>query len=127
MAYASALLFKDKRFRSHLSIHLSLYLRPISLQLEVGPEPHPEDADGFVTPAERPWKVIAAPPSTELQTFAFFKFDHGSCYSLVLSNRLLHSLYIQTAGDKDCDIISERGNPCQQKGYRGGLDLPFHP
>ena len=33
-------------------------------------------------------------------------FRKRSCYCL------LHSLYIQTAGYKDCDIISERRNPC---------------
>ena len=36
-----------------------MYFRPISLQLEVGPKPHPEDADGSVTPTEGPWKSIA--------------------------------------------------------------------
>ena len=48
------------------------------------------------------------PPSTELQTFAFVKIDLGSCDPLVLDNRLFHSLYIQAAGYKDCDVISER-------------------
>ena len=81
----------------------------------VGPEPHPEDADESVTPAEGPWKGITTPPSTEPQTFAFVKIDLGSCYPLVLANRLLHSLYIQAAEYKDCDIISERRNPCRKR------------
>ena len=29
----------------------------------------------------------------------------------LLGNRLFHSLYILAAGYKDCDVISERGNP----------------
>ena len=91
-----------------------MYFRPISLQLEVGPEPHPEDADGSATPAEGPWKSIATHPSTELQTFAFVKIDLGSCNRLVLDNRFFHSLYIQPAGYKDCDVISERRNPCRK-------------
>ena len=91
-----------------------MYFRPISLQLVVGPEPHPEDADGSVTPAEGPWKSSATPPSTEPQTFAFVKIDFGSCNPLVLDNRLFHSLYIQPAGYKDCDVISERGHPCRK-------------
>ena len=66
---------------SNLGIHLSLYLRPISLQLEVGSEPHLEDADGSVTLAKGLWQGIAAPPRTELQAFAFVKLDLGSCYS----------------------------------------------
>ena len=85
----------------------SLYFRPISLQLEVGPKQHPEDADGSVTPVQGPWKRIATPPSTDPQTLAFVKVDLGSCYPLVFANRLLHSLYIQAAGYKDFDIISE--------------------
>ena len=88
-----------------------MYFRPISLQLEVGPKPHPKDADGSVTPAEGPWKSIATPQSTEQQTFAFVKIDLGPCNPLVLDNHLFHSLYIQSAGYKDCDVISERGNP----------------
>ena len=91
-----------------------MYFRPISLQLEVGPKPHPKNADGSVTPAEGPWKSIATPPSTEPQTFAFVKIDLGPCNPLVLDNRLFHSLYIQPAGYKNCDVISERGNPCRQ-------------
>ena len=39
----------------------------------------------------------------------------GFCNPLVLANRLLHNLYIQAAGHKDCDIISERGNPCRKR------------
>ncbi len=42
--------------------------------MEVGPEPHPKDADGSVTPAEGPWKSIATPPSTKPQTFTFCIF-----------------------------------------------------
>ena len=91
-----------------------MYFRPISLQLEVGHEPYPEDADGSVTPAEGPWKSIATPPSTEPQTFAFVKIDLGPCNPLILDNRLFHSLYIQPAGYKDCDVFSERGNPCRK-------------
>ena len=83
-------------------------------QLEVGPEPDPEDADGSTNPVEGPWKSIATPPSTEPQTFAFVKIDLGSCDPLALDNRLFHSLYIQTAGHKHCDVISERGNPCRE-------------
>ena len=78
-----------------------MYFRPISLQLEVGPEPHPKDADGSVTPAEGHWKGIAIPPRTEPQAFAFVKIDLGSCNPLVLVNRLLHSHYIQAAGYKN--------------------------
>ena len=100
---------------SHLRIDLGLYFRPISLQLEVGPEPHPKDADGSVTPAEGPWKGIATSPSTEPQTFALVKIDLDSCNPLVLDNRLLHSLYIQAAGYKHRDIIGERGNPCRKR------------
>ena len=91
-----------------------MYFRPISLQFEVVLEPHPEDADGSVTPAEGPWKSIATPPSTEQETFAFVKIELGSCNPLVLDNRLFHSLYIQPAGYKDCDVISECGNPCRK-------------
>ena len=91
-----------------------MYFRPISLQLEVGPKPHPKDADGSVTPAEGPWKSIATPPITEPQTFAFVKIDLGPCNPLVLDNSLFHSLYILAAGYKDCDVISERRNPCRQ-------------
>ena len=91
-----------------------MYFRPISLQLEVGPKPHPKDADGCVTPAEGPWKSIATPPSTEPQTFALVKIDLGSCNPLVLDNCLFHSLYIQPAGFKDCDVIGERWNPCRK-------------
>ena len=69
-----------------------LYFRPISLQFGVEPEPR-----------------------TEPQTFAFVKIDLGSCCLLVRANRLLHSLYIQVAGYKDCDIIGERGNPYRKR------------
>ena len=61
-----------------------------------------------------PWKSIATHPSTEPQTFAFVKIDLGSCNPLVLDNNLFHSLYIQPAGYKHCDVISERGNPCRK-------------
>ena len=91
-----------------------MYCRLISLQLVVRPKPHPKDADGSVTPTEGPWKSIATPPSTELQTFAFVKIDLGPCNPLVLDNRRFHSLYIQPAGYKDCDVISERGHACRQ-------------
>ena len=91
-----------------------MYFRPISLQLEVGPKPHPKDADGSVTPAEKPWKSIATRPSTEPQTFAFVKIDLGPCNPLVFDNHLFHSLYIQPARYKDCDVIGERGNPCRK-------------
>ena len=84
--------------------------------MEVRPEPHPKDADGSVNTAEG---RITTPPSTEPQTFAFVKIDLGSCYPLVFANRLLHSLYIQATGYKDCDIISERGNPsCKRASKR---------
>ena len=91
-----------------------MYFRPISLQLEVGPKPHPEDADGSVTPAEGPWKSIATPPSTKPQTFAFVKIDLGPCNPLILDNRLFYSLYIPEAGYENCDVISERGNPSRK-------------
>ena len=99
-----------------------MYFRPISLQLEVRPEQHPEDADGSVTPAEGPWKSIDTHPNTEPQTFAFVKIELGSCNPLVFDNRLCHILYIQPVGYKDCDVISERRNPC-----RTGPDLSSHP
>ena len=54
-AHTSALPFKDNRLR----FYLSPYFQPISLQLEAGPEPHPEEADGFDNPAEGPWKEDA--------------------------------------------------------------------
>ena len=61
-----------------------------------------------------PGRVLLPPPSTEPQTFAFVKIDLGSCNPPVPDNRLFHSLYIQPAGYKDCDVISERGNPCRK-------------
>ena len=63
---------------------------------------------------EGPWKSIAAPPSTEPQTFAFVKIDLGPCNPLLFDNCLFHSLYIQPAGYKGCDVIDERGNPCRK-------------
>ena len=94
-------------------------LRTISLKVRFPPERSPwfvlPTNFGSVTPAEGPWKSIATPPSAELQTFAFVKIDLGSCNPLVLDNRLFHSLYIQAAGYKDCDVISERGNPCRKR------------
>ena len=87
-----------------------MYFRPISLQWEVGPKQHPEDADGSVT------------PSTEPQTFAFVKIDLGSGYPLVLANRLLHSLYIQAAG---YNIIGERGNPCPKRASKRDTEQGF--
>ena len=93
-----------------------MYFRPISLQLEVEPEQHPEDSDGSVTRVEGPWKGIATPTSTEPQTFAFITIVLGSFYPLVLANRLLQSLYIQAAGYKHCDIIRyQRRNPCRKR------------
>ena len=65
---------KDNLLESQIptwALTISMYFRPISLQLEVGPKPHPKDVDGSATPAEGPWKSIATPPSTEPQTFAF--------------------------------------------------------
>ena len=64
------------------------------------------------------------------QTFAFVKIDLGSCNPLVLANRLLHSYYVQAAGHKDCDIISERGNPCRKRASKrdtaqGRICLPI--
>ena len=41
---------------SHLHFYLSLYFQPISLQQEAGSEPHSDDADESVTPAEGPWQ-----------------------------------------------------------------------
>ena len=61
--------------------NLGLYLRPISLQLEVGPEPHSKDVNGSVTLVEGLWQGIITLPGTDLQTFAFVKIDFGSCYS----------------------------------------------
>ena len=40
---------------THLRFYLGPYFQPITLQLEAGPEPHPENADGAVTPAGGPW------------------------------------------------------------------------
>ena len=97
-----------------MGIYLTLYLRPISLQLEARSEPHLEDTDGSVTPAERPWQGHATPPGTLLQTFAFIKVDLGPCYLFVPRNRLLHCLYVQMAGHKNSDIISERRYLCRR-------------
>ena len=112
MEHASSLPFKDTL---RLCFHLSLYFRPFSVQYEVWPQPHPMDTDVSITPVEGPWKDITTPPSTEPQTLAFVKIDLGSCYPLVLANRLLHSRYIQAAGYKDCDINGERRNPCRKR------------
>ena len=54
-------------------------------------------------------------PDTKPQTFAFVKIDLGSCYSFILDNRLLHSLYVQVAGHKDGDIIGVCRNPCYKR------------
>ena len=98
--------------KAHLSIHLSLFFRPISLKLVVGPEPHPENADGSVTPMEGSWRGITTPPSTEPQTFAFVKIDLGSYYAETLAIRgpakekprragfVLSSLSLQSRGSK---------------------------
>ena len=105
-AHTSTLPFKDNRLRSQVPTpYLSPYLQSISLQLEVGPEPYPEDADGSVTPAEGPWQGDATHPSTQSQTFALIKIDLGTCYFFVPPNRLLHCQYIKSAGHKDSDII----------------------
>ena len=64
------------------------------------------------------WKGIATPSSTEPQAFAFVKIDLGSCYSFVLGNHLLQSLYIQTAEYEDNDIISKRGNTCCKRALK---------
>ena len=113
-AHASTLPFKENLLESQIPTW-AFTLACTSDQLEVGLEPHPEDADGSVTPAEEPWKGIATPPSTEPQTFAFVKIDFGSCNPLVLANRLLHSLYIQAVGYKHCDIISKCRNTCRKR------------
>ena len=107
IAHTSVLSFKDKRLRSHMDIYLWQYLRPILLQLETGPEPHSEDTDGSVAPAERSWQGNATPPSTQLQIFTQIKIDLGSCFLLEPRNHLLH---VQAVRQKDSDIISERGD-----------------
>ena len=66
------------------------------------------------------WKSIATPPSTEPQTFAFVKIDLGSCNLLVLASCLLHSLYIQAAGYKNCDISSANAETLAVRGPAKG-------
>ena len=89
--------FKDKR--------LSSYFQSISLQFEAGPEPYPEDTDGSVTPAEGSWQENATPPGTQPQIFALNNIDSGTCYFFVPLNRLLHRLYVRSAGRKDSNNI----------------------
>ena len=93
---------------THLCFYLGPYLQPISLQFKAGPEPHPKDADGSVTPAEGSWQRNATPPGTQLQTFALIKIYFGTCYFFVPLNRLLHRLFIRSARHKDSDIIGVR-------------------
>ena len=83
--------------------HLCFYHGP----LEAGPEPHPEDADGSVTPAEGSWQGNATPPGTHPQTFALIKIDFGTSYFVPL-NRLLRRLYVRSAEHKDSYIIGVR-------------------
>ena len=100
---------------THLGISVNLFLRPISLHLETGPEPHTEDAESSVTLAKRPWQGNATPPSTYPQTFALIKIDLGPCCLLIPCNRHLHSLYVQTVRYKDSDIISVGGYLCRKR------------
>ena len=99
-AHTSARRFKHKRLRSQVPIYFGSYLQPISLQLEAGPEPHPEDANGPVTQAGGSWQGNATPPGTQLQTFAIIKIDFGTCCFFVplncLSHRLFHRLYVRS-------------------------------
>ena len=53
--------------------------------------------------------------------------DFCSCQSwpwllLVPCNCLLHSLYVQTVGHKNCDIIGESGDPCSDTTDKGNSD-----
>ena len=94
--------------RTHLHFYSGLYLQPISLKLEAGPEPLPEYVDGSVSPAEGFWQGNATLPGTQPQTFALIKIDLGTCYFFVPLNHLLHCLYVRSAGHKDSDIIGVR-------------------
>ena len=110
-AHNSALPFKDNRLQSQATTRTSTfspYFQPISLQLEDGPEPHPKDADGTVTPAEGPWQGNATPPGTQPQAFGLVKLDFGTGYLFLSRDHLLHSHYVLTPGHKDRDIIGER-------------------
>ena len=84
-----------------------MYLRPISLQLEVGLELVHEDVDGSVAPAEGHWLGIATRPGTVPQTFTFVKIDLGSSYSFAFC-----TTYAQGMGHKDGHIIGVRRNTC---------------
>ena len=68
----------------------------------------PKDADESVTPAEGPKQRNATPPCIQSQTFALIKIDLGTCYFFVSQNRLLHRQYVQSARNKDSDIIGVR-------------------
>ena len=107
-AHISALPFKEQG--NHLRYYLSPYFRPISL--EAGPEIHPEDADGTVTPVEGHWQGDAPPLDTQPQAFALVKVDLGTCYLFVSLDRLLHCHYVQMGEHEDSDIIGERWNLC---------------
>ena len=77
--------------------------------------------EGRMTPTLPPFlrpSLLYSPTFCRSQTFAFVQIDLGSCYPLVLANRHFHSLYIQVAGYKYCDIIGECGNPCARKASR---------
>ena len=84
---------------NYLHFYRSPYLQPISLQLEAGPEPYPEDADGLVIAAEGPWQGDVTPLGIQLQTFVLVKVDLATCHILVPLNRRLHR-YVQSRDTK---------------------------
>ena len=96
----SALIFKENLLGSQVPTWAST-LACTSDQFRSSLRLGPKDADESFTPVEGLSQGITTSPSTELQTFAFVKIDLGSSYSFVLSNRSLHSLYIQATGYKD--------------------------
>ena len=91
--HAYTLPFEDNRLSSQVPSWVSTLTCTFD-QFRSGPDPHHEDADGSVTPAERSWQGNATPPGTQPQTFTLIKVDLGSCYLFLPNNRLLHSLYV---------------------------------
>ena len=61
------------------------------------------------------WKSPLRLPGTQPQTFTLIKVHFGSCYLFVPHNCLLHSLYVQTVGHKDSDIIGVHGYLCHKR------------
>ena len=104
-----------------------MYFRPISLQLEVGPEPHSEDADWSVTPAEEPWKVSIPLQAPSRKTSLLSKLTLAPAIRSYSPTAFLKSLYIQAAGYKHGDIIGERGNPCRMRDTALGRNCPLIP